>query len=112
MWSIANTISNPATVRRGEYNARNGNCIWNWDQQLKTTLCVCESVLLYQTMGNASQKPQSINTKEKRKSDWNTTLKMVTKPQEKRKNDEEKKKTYKNKPKTIKNMLIRMYIYW
>ena len=35
---------------------------------------------------------------------------MVTKPQEKRKNDEEKEKTYKNKPKTIKNMLIRMYI--
>lgn len=48
-----------------------------------------------------AKKPQSINTKEKKKSDWNTTLKMVTKPQEKRKNDEEKKKKlHKNKLKT------------
>ena len=67
--------------------------------------------MLYQNHGKCKPKNYNRYTQEKkRKSDQNTTLKMVTKPQEKRKNDEEKEKTYKNKPKTIKNMLIRMYI--
>ena len=78
-------------------------CVWE---------CVCECVgMLYQNHGKCKPKNYNRYTQEKkRKSDQNTTLKMVTKPQEKRKNDEEKEKTYKNKPKTIKNMLIRMYI--
>ena len=59
-------------------------------QQFKTILYICR--LLYQNlMGTATQKLQQIQT-QKRKSNQNTTLKIVIKPQEKRTKEEGKKK--------------------
>ena len=70
-------------------------CVW---------VCVCECVgMLYQNHGKCKPKNYNRYTQEKKRKSDRNTLKMVTKPQEKRKNDEEKEKT-------IKNMLIRMYI--
>ena len=52
--------------------------------------------------GNNKLQNYARYTHKKRKSNPNTTLKMVIKPQGKRTKQEGKKETYKNKPKTIK----------
>ena len=52
----------------------------------------------------------TVETHTKKKSNPNTTLKIVIKSQEKRAKEEGKKKDLKNKPKTINKMEIRTYI--
>ena len=63
-------------------------------------------------MVTANQKPTTdthTNTHKKRKSNPNTTLKIVNKPQEKRTREGKEKKTTNNKCKTINKISIRTY---
>ena len=90
-------ITKTAIVRRGAYQCRIlENHLKLGDQQLLKILYICS--LLYQNlMVSRKQKSRTdTNTHKKRKSNPNTTLKVVIKSQEKRTKREEKRTTETN----------------
>ena len=102
-------ISKPATVRRGEYKCEKWELHLKLrDQQLKTTLYIYINCYIKTSWELQTKKLQQVHT-QKRKSNTNTTLKILIKPKERRAKEEGKKKDLKKKIQK-KKMAIGTYI--
>ena len=99
-----NMISKPAIMRRGEYKCRKWELNLKLrDQQLKTIMYIYIDCFIKISWEMQTKKLQYIQT-QKRKSNLNTALKMIIKPQEKRTQEEGKKKQLQKQPQTNKKM--------